>query len=294
MLQATTLPPIAHQLTTRCRKHTNVVTVLVTAAQAAGLHVKWEPDTYGLLLGQFSKAECRRIFPRQASKEYDAKFEDVMSTLLSFSESKDTTLLQQQVLLEEKVRALPELKPDDTTGLRLDLSITDPVTQETKWIDATICHTTSPSYLKKETENAIARQLSLAIATEHQLPDLKQFEPSPTLLQRENKKAEKYARLIAIANKQHREGRRPKAPQFIPFVLADSGEYSPQALDLQEWLVSRYKESQRRITRTDGVPLTELVRSYRQNLRVSIQLALAAGIGAMLLTAGHPFQGLGV
>ena len=48
----------------RNKKHNNVVMTLMAAAQAAGLQVHWEPDTYTLLLGQFSKAECRRIFPK--------------------------------------------------------------------------------------------------------------------------------------------------------------------------------------------------------------------------------------
>ena len=38
-----------------------LIRVLARAAKQAGLRVNVEPDTHGLLLGEFSKSECRRI-----------------------------------------------------------------------------------------------------------------------------------------------------------------------------------------------------------------------------------------
>lgn len=277
----------------RCKKHTNVVMALAVAAQMAGLQVRSEPDTYSLLLNQFSKAECRRIFPKYATKAYDSKFDDLMETVLMTSDNKDISIQQQRSLLEEKIRALPAVANEDCTGLRLDLSVVDPTNGDTFWIDATVCHTTSPSYIRAECKAAIARQLSSTLADDHQLPDVKRFEPSPTLLQREKEKIAKYSRLTTIAAKQFRDGRRSKSPQFLPFALSDTGEYAPAALEFQEWLVSRFKKAQKRQVRADGVPLADLVRTYRRDLKIAVQFAIAAGVGSMMLAAGQPFQGLG-
>ena len=51
--------------------------VIVTAAQQAGLIARVEPDTHSLLLGEFSKADCRRVFPKATSKAYKEAFEEV-------------------------------------------------------------------------------------------------------------------------------------------------------------------------------------------------------------------------
>ena len=110
---------------------------------------------------------------------------------------------------------------------------------------------------------------------------------------KEKEKIQKYARLITVADKQQRDGRRPKTPSFVPFVLSDAGECAPEAMEFQEWLVARFKRHHRKLVRTDGQTVAELTREFRRNLRVSLQLALASGIGSMILAAGQPFYGLG-
>lgn len=109
------------------------------------LQVHWEPDTYTLLLGQFSKAECRRIFPKWTTKEYDTKLTQI-NAVLNQTPNSAVTPQQQQAQLDAMVRALPPLQDADPVGLRIDLAVSDPVNGETFWIDATVCHTTSPSY----------------------------------------------------------------------------------------------------------------------------------------------------
>ena len=52
----------------RSKKHTYLSRVVVQAAMEAGLAVRVEPQTYDLLLGEFSRADCRRIFPKYASR----------------------------------------------------------------------------------------------------------------------------------------------------------------------------------------------------------------------------------
>ena len=53
----------------RIRKHDNIKRIVSAFAQEAGLVTRCEPDTHSLL-GEFSKSDCRRIFPKQGSKAY--------------------------------------------------------------------------------------------------------------------------------------------------------------------------------------------------------------------------------
>ena len=65
----------------RNKKHNYVARVIARMAKEAGLRVNVEPDTYGLLLGEFSKAECRKIFPKHISKHYRDKFQEVLDAI---------------------------------------------------------------------------------------------------------------------------------------------------------------------------------------------------------------------
>lgn len=63
--------------------------------KAAGLQVHWEPDTYTLLLGQFSKAECRRIFPK-----WTKSTTQIMDAVLNQTPNSAVTPQQQQAQLD--------------------------------------------------------------------------------------------------------------------------------------------------------------------------------------------------
>ena len=54
------------------------MSVIANCAQEAGLSTRCEPDTHSLLLGEFSKADCRRIFPKQMFKPYQAAFDKLL------------------------------------------------------------------------------------------------------------------------------------------------------------------------------------------------------------------------
>ena len=97
-----------------------------------------------------------------------------------------------------------------------------------------------------------------------------------------------------VARKQHAEGKRISIPKFTPFVISDCGELAPKAYELQEWLVEQYRlKCAKSGPRADGCLAADLVREYRHKLKISVQLAVAAGLGAMINAAGQPWQGLG-
>lgn len=61
-------------------------------------------------------------------------------------------------------------------------------------------------------------------------------------------------------------------------------------MELQEWIVTAFaKKCEREGARPDGCCATDLVRAFRQKFKLNVQLAIASGLGSMLLTAGQPF-----
>ena len=111
----------------------------------------------------------------------------------------------------------------------------------------------------------------------------------PTTPKRQAEKSHKYSRLITVAQRQTTEKKRLKTPSFAPFIVSSFGDLSPQAVELQEWLVAAYARNCDHIgVRTDGFSTAELVKSFRNRFKLNIQLAAAVGTGQMLMAAGQP------
>jgi len=94
-----------------------------------------------------------------------------------------------------------------------------------------------------------------------------------------------------VAKKQFNEGKRRKIPAFIPFALADNGELAPAALEFQEYLVDCFRRKcSKDGPRDDGQTISQLITDYRHRLKLSVQFALASGVGAMITAAGQPWK----
>ena len=273
----------------RMRKHNYLARVLARAAKEAGLRVNVEPDTHGLLLGEFSKSACRRIFPRNVSKVYRGMFNAVMNAIeLVASPACAMDEAAKYAYVQTRIDALPSVKKEDTTGLRIDVSIENEVTGETRWVDVTAVHTGSPSYQDKELKTIRNRQITAQVSSKMLVPDPLKLDPSPTLVERTTAKNEKYARLLLVARKQTVEKKRKQVPVFSTFAVSDYGELAPVATDLLEWLVQQFRLScEKAGRRSDGCKPLELTRSFRRRLYIGVQLALVAGFGEMLCRAGQ-------
>ena len=83
-------------------------------------------------------------------------------------------------------------------------------------------------------------------------------------------------------------------PSYLPFVVSDFGELAPAAIDLQEWLVNQFCIRCVKLgRRADGCSTDDLVRQFRHRFKIGIQMAVASGLGAMILAAGQPWGGIG-
>ena len=273
----------------RMKKHNYLVRVLARAAKEAGLRVNVEPDTHTLLLGEFSKAECRRIFPKYVSKYYKDKFCEVLNAIETVaSRVCSMTDAEKHAYVQVRIDQLPAVKREDTTGLRIDLAMENESTGETKWVDVTAVHTGAESYRDKAMKVMGSKLISRQLAAREQVPDPIAFEPSPILLERTTAKNEKYARLLLVAKKQTAEKKRKQAPVFATFAVSDYGEMAPVATELQEWVVNQYRiKIEQEGKRDDGCKSADLVRSFRNRLRIGIQMAIASGCGEMLCRAGQ-------
>ena len=157
----------------------------------------------------------------------------------------------------------------------------------------TAIHTTAASYSQKEFKATLKRAQTAQVAQEAKLPDPSLAEQSPNIAERAQAKRDKYARLLQVAKKQFVEKRRPTLPIFVPFVLADNGELGLDALLLQEWLVDRYKKSNMQQAVNNGLNPAQVARDYRRSLKLSVQYALASGMGSMISAAGQAWRDLG-
>ena len=145
--------------------------------------------------------------------------------------------------------------------------------------------------MPQQNSRSLARINVSNIAAAFELPDYLKSTPSPSLLKREAEKNHKYARLITVAQKQSKEKKRLQTPNFSAFIVSDYGDLSPVAMEFQEWLVATFaKKCEREVPRADGCSVSDLTRAFRWKFKLNIQLAIAAGLGAMILTAGHPFE----
>lgn len=273
----------------RNRRHNYIMRVLASAAKEAGLNSKLEPDTFNLLLGDFSQANCKRMFPKAASKLYKDRVNAVVNAVELISSPACTLSdADKRAYVQVRIDALPAVAKEDAVGLRIDLELEDPATGETKWVDATVVHTAAESYREREFKAMMARNVSASTAAALAATDVLKFQASPIVLERAAAKVEKYARIIWIAKKQAQQKKRRQAPVFSAFCVSDFGELSPSAFNMLDWLVDKRRSlAEQAGPRADGVKPLEIVCQFKHRLRMDIQMAIAAGSGEMFRAAGQ-------
>jgi hypothetical protein len=191
-------------------------------------------------------------------------------------------------LVQSKVDALPAVKREDVTGLRLDLLLENESTGETWWGDVTAVHTSAESYIDRELNAVKARHIAAQVSEIILVPDPLRLDPSPLLVDRTAAKISKYSRLVLVGRKQAREKKRKQAPHFAAIAISDYGEIAPMAADLLEWLVQQFRLKCEQVgKRSDGVSALDCVRGFRRKLYTGVQFAVAAGCGEMMCRAGQ-------
>ena len=169
-------------------------------------------------------------------------------------------------------------------GLRIDGTIRHPTSCEDIWFDVSAIHTTGPTRIRAEVKLTRQRQAAGKDGARMQ---------SAALLRTYNGKLDRYALLSALVERQVVDGLRDAAPRILPVVFSTHGELCPGALQLQEWLVDKYRlRLELEGERDDGRKVAELVAAadFRHNFHVSLLVAVVQGHADMLTTAGNIFR----
>jgi hypothetical protein len=252
------------------------------------MEVMNEPETHTLLLHEFTKAECRAIFPKRLPPAYAEAYHNLVQARLRVTNPACTIPPgERAAYLQQFKDRLPVVHKEDMVGLRIDLSLKDASNGETKWLDVTSVNAAAESYLNEEHTYLTDRKQSLELLRESKLPTLP-TRPSPALVRREKLKVSKYARLVDLARKQYEEGTRESAPHFLPIAVSTTGDLGPETMTLTQWMAQRYRaklsvDGQR----ADGVTTRELMDDYKHRLMVGMMFAQAAGQGEMIAHAGR-------
>lgn len=262
-------------------RHTRINDVIKKFAIEAGASARREPLSYDLLQGNLSRAQCAKLFPKHVPAAYKVISATVIDEL-----SKPIVNLDK---VAELIGTLPELDPEKSVGLRVDIDITTPF-GESRWVDARVVHTSSYSY--RNTEFAAVKErlasASSSLRASHTDPLL--WEPSPALAASVTEKIIHYEPLMRISRKLFEDNRLTTDAKFVPFVVSSAGEFSREAYQFREFLVSVFR---RRVEGNPNIayPLhpSQAVTDFRQRFTFSILHEVAQGLAKILDKAGQPF-----
>ena len=143
-------------------------------------------------------------------------------------------------------------------------------------------HTTSKTHLKGEVNFSRERRAAGPEAA---------GQKSEALMEAYQGKLDRYSLLTAMVERQVLDGLRTAAPLVLPVVVSTHGECCPGTVQLQEWLVERYRARLRlEGERDDGEKEEDLITAFRCELRAALLVATAKGTAEMLAVAGRPFR----
>jgi hypothetical protein len=238
-----------------------------------------EESASSLLLDEFTPQQCSTMFYTKPTAEFAERTHKLRAALKAAAsltqDQRGGKIAELRISLRDLMASVK-----DGHGVRPDGTILHPASQETVWFDTAGTHTTCTSHLEAEVKHTLARRAAGRDGARM---------PSSRLLEEYQIKLDRYALLATIAERQFLDGWRPMAPLVLPVVLSTHGEFCPGAVELQEWLVEKYRlrlllEGHRE----DGEEPEYLTTRFRHELRASLLIAMIQGTVAILNAAGLP------
>ena len=123
-------------------------------------------------------------------------------------------------------------KHHKTKGLRIDIEITDPHTNQTRWIDVTVIHPTCKTRIKRELKHRIQNLEAEKEARQNNEPNKFKGRQGYAVMQQTKTKHDVYEPLISIAEKQFQSKRRVQRPIFWAGVASALGEFGPETIKI--------------------------------------------------------------
>ena len=242
-----------------------------------------EPQTHDVLLGQFSKAQCRKLFPKRPSKERAAEIKKVVDELDEVSKLPEGTARTSRYQAACATARMDELNTanikEEKKAVRLDVQLqhgTDELL-----IDGTIVHSLTKTNKQAEAKRTWERLLSSIGSVKDK--------PAAAIDRARAAKFQTYNPLIYVVKKQVVDGRRRKEPQFTPAAVTTFGELGPGCVVVQEWLAMRYKAHLMRAgDRADRRKPSQLTGMFRADFRMALLMVAARRAAAVQQGAGLP------
>ena len=177
-------------------------------------------------------------------------------------------------------------------GLRIDLQLIDPITDQERWVDTTCIHPTCKSRIVKELKHIQAKmQRVLEQRQTRRMDPIDIPWEGQAARDQGNFKRELYAPLVEIGRKQFQDGRRAQEPVFLAAVATTYGELGTDTVRLQEFIVAAYgRHIARQGDPEDGSKLQDCTSAFRQKFSQRMRMAVAKGLAHMLNQCGLPRQ----
>jgi hypothetical protein len=272
----------------RSWRHKLLKYAVYNAAKEADLIVAMEPKTRNILLGQFSAQLCQTLFPKKPSKAIQVEIEKIkkeLSATKALGPGPERTT--REIALNNACRMMQA--QHQTKGLRIDVQITDPHTQQEIWVDTTCIHPTCRTRIRSEMKFINSKIKDQELRRNGGQSERNVGEVGQAVTDQTQNKHDVYGPLIDVAKKQTIDGMRTHDPIFLAAAVSTFGELGVETVRLQELLTSAYsRKLAREGNRDDGFSIQSLTAEFRNKFRDRIQVSVAKGLGRMINTCGLP------
>jgi hypothetical protein len=260
-------------------RHGTFLNVLVGAANEAGLQATREPATKALLHTDMDEETIRGLFPKRKPSKEQQKATAACTTTLQ--DGKATAA--EKTAAKERLKSFEANAP--TAGRRADLWTVDPESGLEHVVDTTVLHTTNKTNIKSSFKHA--NQIAAQILGNQPPEAKKATATNPAVTKREQDKLDHYAGLMAIMEKQLKEGRRTTQPIFTAAACTTFGEMSTQLLEFTDFVAEAYKRKVHAAgPRPDGKTPAQLKYKFKNKTRQRILVAVAKGTANRIRSAG--------
>ena len=244
-----------------------------------------EPETHKVLLSQFSKQQCRALFPKRPSKKRSkdiARVLEALEEVRAMPEGSDREAKYREVL--KQLNALNNNnKQEEKKAVRLDIQLLH--RDDELLVDGTLVHSMTKTGKQAEAKRTWERLLSDITAVRDK--------PAAAIDSARTKKFTTYNPLLCIIKKQVLDKRRRKEPKFTPLAVTTFGEFGPGAVVVQEWLAMRLKADLEATLQTvgqrpDGRTPAQLTGVFRARFRMALLMVAVRRAAACQQGSGLP------
>lgn len=278
---------------TRQRAHRFLAEGFHWTGKKAACTSELEPDLTSTLRGEFSRERTRLMFPRHPSEKANAGAKRALELQQQLEDLRASSGSQTQVdEIQAQINALAAKMDKKTASRRLDVTLKD-INGGEAWVDTSLVHSTSQSYL--EGAEKLVRDIATAEAKARDFgePNCTVGIPSTGVVRHVQYKTLKYATLDTVADLQVQKGLRAKKPTFMAACVSHLCEFSQPVFTLIGFMAANLRAvTSMAAARRDGRSTTQVVGAFKHEAKNAIVACVARGFGLMLSAAGVARDGM--